>query len=208
MTTRGPWEITKKFEFPKPDGFELAMTVTVKNVSQQAQSGELAVLFPRQVDPTTEQASSFFGGLGNQAQVSCFYGTDYKALVPGKDEGHTTHEGQIAYVGVDLQYFLGVLYPLDGPMQGKCDSKAQPTERIATRDVPALAPARAGRDPEVRRLPRPEGPGSALEGERRRGDPEEAEQDGRLRDLGDHREAAARDHALLPRRSCTTGAWR
>ncbi len=124
---RGPWEVTKTLQWPQ-GGFELTYVVQVKNTSAQAAAGELLVHHNRAINPEFEHAPSFFGGVGNQSRAACHVGEELHKLVPD-DEPAKNFQGPVHYFGIDQQYFLSVLYPLDGPREGRCLLTATPTAR-------------------------------------------------------------------------------
>jgi YidC/Oxa1 family membrane protein insertase len=119
-TRRGPWEVTKSVQWPK-EGFELAYTLQVKNTSAQPLTGELEVHYSRAIDPESEHSPSFFGGVGNLSYASCHVGEEKHKLAPEqKLPDPEEMQGLVHYFGVDQQYFLSALYPLEGPLQGRC----------------------------------------------------------------------------------------
>ena len=133
-TTSGPWEVTKVLTWPR-EGFELTYVVTVKNTSRQALKGEFQVHYGRAITPDFETAPSFFGGVGNLSHAACYVGDELLKLVPEKDppEGLT---GKVSYFGIDQQYFLSALYPLDQAREGRCVLTATPTARTVTAAFP------------------------------------------------------------------------
>ncbi|MCP3104921.1 membrane protein insertase YidC [Myxococcus sp. K15C18031901] len=136
---RGPWEVVKKLQWPK-EGFELVYTIQVKNTSAQAQNGELQVHYSRAIDPNFEHAPSFFGGVGNLSRSACFVDEKLHNMNPGDDKPEDT-KGQIHYFGINQQYFLSALYPLEGPRAGHCILEATPTARQVTAAFPlSVAP--------------------------------------------------------------------
>jgi YidC/Oxa1 family membrane protein insertase len=44
--------------------------------------------------------------------------------------------GPVSYFGIDQQYFLSALYPLEGPLQGRCEFVASNTARSVTAGFP------------------------------------------------------------------------
>ena len=90
----------------------------MKNTSGQPQSGELQVHHNRAIDPNFEHAPSFFGGVGNQSRAACHVGDDLHKLVPGDDAKPEDTAGPVHFFGIDQQYFLSALYPLEGPRAG------------------------------------------------------------------------------------------
>ncbi|WP_434385077.1 membrane protein insertase YidC [Melittangium boletus] len=138
---QGPWEVTKRVEWPE-EGFELLYTVQVKNTSARALTGELAVHYHRAIDPNNEHAPSFFGGVGNLSYASCHVGEDkHKLAADEKQPEPEALRGQVHYFGIDQQYFLSALYPLEGPTPGRCDLVATPTARGVVAHFPLTAEA-------------------------------------------------------------------
>jgi YidC/Oxa1 family membrane protein insertase len=133
-TRRGGWEVTKTLQWPQ-GGYELAYTVQVKNTTAQPITGELMLHHSRAIDPNFEHAPSFFGGVGNQSRAACHVGEELHKLVPEEElpEGLT---GPMHYFGIDQQYFLSMLYPLEGPRPGRCILSATPTARQVTAAFP------------------------------------------------------------------------
>lgn len=124
------FEVTKTFQWPK-EGFELLMSVTVKNTGAQAQSGTWSLSYAREIDPNHEEAPSFFGSVGNQSAAVCkMEADDVERRLPGDDadpvEGKSLH-----FFGIDQQYFTSALFPLDGPKEATCTLLASPTQRIS-----------------------------------------------------------------------------
>jgi YidC/Oxa1 family membrane protein insertase len=133
-TRRGPWEVTKTLQWAHA-GFELAYTVQVRNTSGQPLGGELQVHHNRAIDPEFEHAPSLFGGVGNQSRAACHVGEDLHKLVPDEKPPQETR-GPVHYFGIDQQYFLSVLYPIEGPRPGHCTLSATPTARQVTAGFP------------------------------------------------------------------------
>lgn len=153
--TDGPWSITKtltwdpnakglspdlKLAERNPAGYEVHVAVTLTNTSAQTQTGELAIHAARAVDPSEEEAPSLFGSIGNQAAVLCKSGDSVTRHMPGEKEGTVLgcggapksdfeEKGQIAYVGIDQQYFLTALWPKGGATEGRCLLHTTNTER-------------------------------------------------------------------------------
>lgn len=151
-TRQGPWEITKTFTW-KSDaatgtaaGYLSQLSVTVKNVSTGLVTGELGLHALRAITPESEQAPSMFGGIGNQASVLCRVGDDVTRKVPPSEGGwfscggspqyEEEKKGSLHFVGIDQQYFLTALWPLDGALDGRCTVTARPTQRGAALLVP------------------------------------------------------------------------
>ncbi|WP_434346801.1 membrane protein insertase YidC [Myxococcus virescens] len=136
---RGPWEVVKTVKWPM-DGFELSYTLQVRNTSGQPQSGELQVHHNRAIDPNFEHAPSFFGGVGNLSRSACWVGDELQKMSPGDDHPDAEEtRGQIQFFGIDQQYFLSALYPLEGPRAGSCSFEATPTLRKVTASFPITA---------------------------------------------------------------------
>jgi YidC/Oxa1 family membrane protein insertase len=128
------WDVEKKVEWDGA-GYEYRYTVALKNTGSQAVSGELAFHSGRYVDHTKEEAPNFFGGVGNQARATCRVGEDNHSLVDPKDDTED-FKGPVRFWGIDQQYFLAALYPLSGPMDGRCVLKVHPEGRTATAYFP------------------------------------------------------------------------
>jgi len=131
---QGPWEVVKVLQWPR-EGFELTYTIQVKNTSGQPQNGELQVHYGRAIDPNFEHAPSFFGGVGNLSRSACWVDEKLHNMNPGDDKPEDT-KGQIHFFGINQQYFLSALYPLDGPRPGHCILSATPTARQVTAAFP------------------------------------------------------------------------
>jgi YidC/Oxa1 family membrane protein insertase len=126
---QGPWEVTKSVQWPQ-EGFELAYTVQVRNTSAQPATGELQVHYNRAIDPESEHAPSFFGGVGNLSHAACYVGEELQKLGPDQEQPDAEElRGQVRYFGIDQQYFLSALYPLEGPTAGHCVLTATPEAR-------------------------------------------------------------------------------
>ncbi|MCP3137112.1 membrane protein insertase YidC [Pyxidicoccus xibeiensis] len=138
---QGPWEVVKTLKWPR-EGFELTYTLQVRNTSGQPQSGDLQVHYGRAIDPNFEHAPSFFGGVGNQSRSACWVGEELQKMVPGDDAPDAEDtRGPVHYFGIDQQYFLSALYPLEGPRQGSCTLTATPTARTVTASFPLTVAA-------------------------------------------------------------------
>jgi YidC/Oxa1 family membrane protein insertase len=124
------WEVEKRYSW-EPKGYTLNLDVTVKNVSAGPLGGELGLHASRGIDPKDEQKSSLFGGIGNQASVQCLIGDDLKKELPKDDTVKEEVKGaNLRFVGIDQQYFLTALYPLE-QHEGRCTLTAGPTVRTA-----------------------------------------------------------------------------
>lgn len=152
-TRQGPWEITKTFSWKDvpaasadPTGYLSQLSVTVKNVSSGLVTGELGVQALRAITPDSEQAPSMFGGIGNQASVLCRVGDDVTRKIPPGEPGlfscggapqyEEEKKGALHFVGIDQQYFLTAVWPLDGAVEGRCTVNAKPTQRAGTLFLP------------------------------------------------------------------------
>jgi YidC/Oxa1 family membrane protein insertase len=125
----GGWEVRKTFEWsPTSSGHELAMQISVKNVSSEPFSGELGLHYARAVDPRSEEKPSFFGGVGNLSSAECTIGEDIHKLTPD-DKPPPEFRGPIHFFGIDQQYFLAAVFPLDGVREGRCLLSASPEGR-------------------------------------------------------------------------------
>ena len=132
----GPWEVVKTLQWPQ-EGFELTYTLQVRNTSGQPQNGELQVHYSRAIDPNFEHAPSFFGGVGNLSRSACWVNDELRTMSPGEDPPEAEESrGQIHYFGIDQQYFVSALYPLEGPRAGACTFSATPTARQITASFP------------------------------------------------------------------------
>ncbi|XXF78168.1 membrane protein insertase YidC [Myxococcaceae bacterium GXIMD 01537] len=136
---QGPWEVRKALRWPRA-GFEMLYTVEVRNTSAQALSGELQVHYGRAIDPNHEHAPSWLGGVGNQSRAACWVDEELHKLVPD-DKPPEDDKGLVHYFGIDQQYFLSALYPLEGPRQGHCVLTATPTERSVRAGFPLTVEA-------------------------------------------------------------------
>jgi YidC/Oxa1 family membrane protein insertase len=136
----GPWEVRKTFEWPQSSdpskpaghGYEVAMTVAVTNTSAQAVQGELAVHYARAVDPQNEEKPSWLGSVGNESKATCYVRDKMHQLVPDHDPPKPEDlRGPLAFFGVDQQYFLGAVFPVDQAREGRCEIIAAPNGRVA-----------------------------------------------------------------------------
>jgi YidC/Oxa1 family membrane protein insertase len=136
---QGPWEVTKSLQWPQ-QGFELVYTVQVRNTSAQPLIGELKVHYTRAIDPANEHAPSFFGGMGNLSHASCHVGEEkHKLAAEDKQPDPEKMRGPVRYFGIDQQYFLSALYPLEGALQGRCELAATPQARSVVAAFPLTA---------------------------------------------------------------------
>jgi len=127
IATANGWEVVKVLQWTS-DGLELAFTVSVKNVGAQPAAGELGVHYARAVDPRNEEKPSFFGGVGNLSSAECRVADDIRKLVPD-DKPTVEHRGPVHFFGVDQQYFLASVFPLDAARDGRCVLSATATGR-------------------------------------------------------------------------------
>jgi len=139
VARQGNTEITKTFQWPT-DGFDFGMTVTVKNLGQEPLAGELAVHVGRAVDPNLEVKGSYLSSAGNVSHADCALGDDIFKKVP-EDKVEPEHKGALKFIGIDQQYFLAALFPMEGPRDGRCTLNATPTGRTATAYFPLSVPA-------------------------------------------------------------------
>src|SRR5260370_239545 len=124
------WEVSKAIEW-SADGLHLSYLVTVKNTGSQPAGGELGIHYVRAVEPASEEKPSFFGGVGNLSGAACRLGDDLKKLLPD-EKPPAEHRGPINFFGIDQQYFLVAIFPLDGPLEGRCVLTATPSVRSST----------------------------------------------------------------------------
>jgi YidC/Oxa1 family membrane protein insertase len=140
VAREGPWEVRKTIEWPQSSdpskpaghGFDVAMTVALTNTSAQALQGELAVHYARAVEPNTEEKPSWLGSVGNESKATCYVREKLHQLVP--DKGPPKPEdlrGPVAFFGVDQQYFLGAIFPVEQALDGRCEIIAEPAGRAA-----------------------------------------------------------------------------
>ncbi len=129
-TTSPNWDVSKKFEF-SGEGFETTYTISLHNTGSQAATGEFAITYGREVDPRAEEKPSMFGGVGNLSSAACSVGDDFQRLMP--DSKPTSEfRGQINFVGIDQQYFLAAVFPLEGAREGRCVLSATASSRAVT----------------------------------------------------------------------------
>jgi YidC/Oxa1 family membrane protein insertase len=92
------------------------------------------------VVPGTEEKASFFGGVGNESVASCAVGDKVHKRVPGNDDEDPL-TGKIRFFGVNQQYFLAALFPLEGATEGRCTLVATESSRRASVHFPlSVAP--------------------------------------------------------------------
>jgi YidC/Oxa1 family membrane protein insertase len=150
---QGAWRAVKVLQWtrsndpasPAAAGFEMALQVTLTNVSAQPVEGELGIHFNRAVEPGTEEKASFFGGVGNESKASCYVKDKLRHFVteqdPYKPEDVT---GPLRFFGVDQQYFLGVVFMPQEARLGRCELLATPAARGAIGYFPlSVAPGQS-----------------------------------------------------------------
>ncbi|MBL8957285.1 MAG: membrane protein insertase YidC [Myxococcaceae bacterium] len=128
------WQVDKRYTW-EPDGFALNLAVTVKNLSSAATSGTLSVVLPRRIDPKSEEKSSLFGGIGNEAKVHCLVGDDLGTHAPSEDPIEDA-KGAVKLAAIDQQYFLAAVYPKGESIDGACSVLTSPTVRVASVSTP------------------------------------------------------------------------
>ena len=127
----GTWEIEKTVEWAH-QGRELRLSIALKNIGAARAVGELGLHYSRAISPEHEEKGSFFGGVGNQSRSACLVAEKFEKLVPGKEDPPPTEfRGPIQFFGIDQQYFLAALYPMDAARPGRCALSATSTLRSA-----------------------------------------------------------------------------
>jgi YidC/Oxa1 family membrane protein insertase len=129
------WEVTKVVSWVD-DGFELATTVTLRNLTQRPLSGELTLPYGRAIDPALEEKPSFFGGVGNLSDVACFVHDSYEHESVQDKPQTKDFSGKLHWAGINQQYFVSAIFPVGGARDGKCTLFTSATERIATAHFP------------------------------------------------------------------------
>jgi YidC/Oxa1 family membrane protein insertase len=125
------WEVTKQFAF-SPEGFELNVTVRLRNLTTQPLSGELGIHEGRAIDPAHEEKPSMFGGVGNLSDAVCLVKDSVQKLSPSDKLESKDYPGPLSFVGVNQQYFLSAIFPVGGAREGRCTVTASPVAREAT----------------------------------------------------------------------------
>ena len=125
------WEVTKRFAW-SPEGFELNLTVSLRNLTGQPMGGELGIHQVRAIDPAHEEKPSMFGGVGNLSDADCLVKDSMERLSPSDKPESKEHPGPISWVGVNQQYFLTAVFPVGGAREGRCVLSASPVARQAT----------------------------------------------------------------------------
>ncbi|MBI3182877.1 MAG: membrane protein insertase YidC [Myxococcales bacterium] len=145
----GSWEVKKTLEWSEP-GFEMSYLVEVRNVGSASAGGELGVHYALAVDPELEQKPSFFGAVGNLSGGICYARVEKEPevfrLLPQDEPVTEEKKGAVHFFGVDQQYFLAALYPVEGPREGRCLLKATATSRTTDTYFPlSVAPGETAR---------------------------------------------------------------
>ncbi|MGO9831713.1 MAG: membrane protein insertase YidC, partial [Myxococcaceae bacterium] len=125
------WEITKTFEW-SPDGFEIHVSVSLKNLTGQPLSGELGIHEARAIDPAHEEKPSMFGGVGNLSDAACLVKDSFQKLSPSDKPETKEYPGAVSWAGVNQQYFLAAVFPVGEAREGRCVLNASPIARAAT----------------------------------------------------------------------------
>jgi YidC/Oxa1 family membrane protein insertase len=125
------WEVTKHFAF-SPAGFELNVTVVLRNLSVHPLSGELGVHQARAIDPTNEEKPSMFGGVGNLSDAVCLVKDSLQKMSPSDKRESKDYPGPVSFAGVNQQYFLSAVFPVGAAREGRCTVAASPVAREST----------------------------------------------------------------------------
>jgi len=125
------WEVTKHFAF-SPDGFELNVSIALRNLTSQPLNGELGIHEARAIDPTHEEKPSMFGGVGNLSDAVCLVKDSLQKLSPTDKPESKDLPGQVSFAGVNQQYFLSAVFPVGEARDGHCVIAASPVAREAT----------------------------------------------------------------------------
>jgi YidC/Oxa1 family membrane protein insertase len=133
------WEVTKRFAWSR-EGFELNVTVMLRNLSGQPLTGELGIHQARAIDPAHEEKPSMFGGVGNLSDADCLVKDSLEKLTPSDKPESKGHTGPVAWVGVNQQYFLSAIFPVGGTREGRCEIAAS----LVARQVAAWFPLQVG----------------------------------------------------------------
>ncbi len=124
------FEVTKRFEWSR-EGFEINVTVSLKNLTRAPLSGELGVHEVRAIDPTHEEKPSMFGGVGNLSDAACLVKDSLQKLSPSDKPVTKEYAGAISWAGVNQQYFLAAVFPVGSAREGRCVLGASPSAREA-----------------------------------------------------------------------------
>ncbi len=134
------WEVTKRFTF-SPEGYELNLTVILRNVSGHPLSGELGLHEARAIDPAHEEKPSMFGGVGNLSDAVCLVKDSMQKMSPSDKLESKDYPGPVSFAGVNQQYFLSTVFPVGGAREGRCTLSASPVAREATTWFPVQVAA-------------------------------------------------------------------
>jgi len=129
------WEVTKRFLF-SPEGFEVNVTVSLRNLTGQPLSAELAIHQARAIDPAHEEKPSMFGGVGNLSDAVCLVKDSLEKLSPSDKPESKDYPGAVSFIGVNQQYFLSAVFPVGAARDGHCVVAASPVSREATAFFP------------------------------------------------------------------------
>jgi YidC/Oxa1 family membrane protein insertase len=125
------WEVTKRIAFSR-EGFELNVSVALKNLSTHPLSGELGIHEARSIDPAHEEKPSMFGGVGNLSDAVCLVKDSLQKLSPSDKPESKDLPGPVSFAGVNQQYFLSAVFPVGAAREGRCVIAASPVAREAT----------------------------------------------------------------------------
>jgi YidC/Oxa1 family membrane protein insertase len=125
------WEVTKRFSW-SPEGFELNVTVSLRNLTSQPLTGELGIHEARAIDPAHEEKPSMFGGVGNLSDAACLVKDSLQKLSPSDKLETKDYSGPVSWIGVNQQYFLSAIFPVGAAREGRCVVSASPVARMAT----------------------------------------------------------------------------
>lgn len=128
------WDVSKKLSWgtgPYTFGYD----VTLTNTGKATRKAELAIHYPRSIDPKKEVEPSMFGGIGNISKPACYVKDDMEDMSPS-DKPPKGYSGPIQFFGINQQYFLSAIYSLDGAQPGRCVLTAKPTYRDAVAYFP------------------------------------------------------------------------
>ncbi len=137
---QGNTEVIKVLQLPEK-GFEAAMAITVRNLGGEALGGDLVMHYTRAVEPGTEEKASFFGGVGNESFAACYVDDELHKRVPDDEEEIPEHAGKLSFFGIDQQYFLAAIFPLEGATSARCRLLAAPDYRSTEAAFPLNVPA-------------------------------------------------------------------
>ncbi len=133
------WEVTKRFTW-SPDGFEMNVSVSLRNLTGQPLTGELGLHEVRAIDPAQEEKPSMFGGVGNLSDAACLVKDSFQKLSPSDKPETKQYPGAVSWTGVNQQYFLSAVFSVGTPREGRCVLAASPVAREATVWFPVQVP--------------------------------------------------------------------